>query len=251
MRCILGLATAGLVILSGTAAADAQPLRYEPDPSAAQTVADPPPWPPRPVPLPFPLPPRPKPDPPEPRPPWGQPTPPRPLPPRPLPPRPIPPRPPWGQPIPPRPIPIPPPLPPRPPRPPWGEPIPPRPIPIPPRPPIVTPPIVAPPWGPSIGGPYAKHLTLTIEKQGRTRTVRLGCAPVYGSHPRGPEACALLGRAQGNPIYVRLPFTACPLHYDPVTVSATGTWNGRYVRYRRTFSNQCALRAATGAIFSF
>ncbi|MFB9678002.1 SSI family serine proteinase inhibitor [Streptosporangium vulgare] len=110
---------------------------------------------------------------------------------------------------------------------------------------------MTPPWGPSIGGPFAKHLTLTIEKQGRTRTARLACTPVYGTHPRGPEACELLSRARGNPAYVRLPFMACPRYYDPVTVSATGTWNGRYIRYRQTFSNQCELRAATGAIFSF
>ncbi|MEU4533264.1 SSI family serine proteinase inhibitor [Streptosporangium sp. NPDC023825] len=211
MRCILGLATAGLVILSGTAAADAQPARYEPDPSAAQSTVDPPPWPPRPVPLPYPLPPRPNPEPPVPNPSWIRPTPPRPVP---FPPRPIP--------------------------------LPPRPQPLPPRPPVTV-----PPWGPTIDGPYPKRLTLSVSRMGRTRTVRLACTPTYGTHPRGPEACALLSRVQGNPAYVRLPWMACPRHYDPVTASVTGTWNGRYVHYRRTFSNQCELRAATGAIFSF
>ncbi|MGS2641731.1 SSI family serine proteinase inhibitor [Streptosporangium sp. LJ11] len=202
MRCILGLATAGLVILSGTAAADAQPAHYEPGPPVAQPTVDPPPWPPRP---PHPLPPRPNPGPPIPDPPWVRPTPPRPTPPRP----------------------------------PWGQPIPPR------------PPVVTPPWGPTIDGPYPKRLTLTVSRMGRTRTVRLACAPMYGMHPRGPEACALLSRVQGNPTYLRLPWAACPRYHDPVTVSATGTWNGRFVQYRRTFSNQCELRAATGAIFSF
>ncbi|MER5649513.1 SSI family serine proteinase inhibitor [Streptosporangium sp. NPDC002524] len=109
---------------------------------------------------------------------------------------------------------------------------------------------MTPPWDPP-GGPYSRRLTLTVERQGRARTVRLACVPTYGTHPRGPEACALLGRAQGNPAYVRLPWVACPRHYDPVSASADGTWNDHYIRYRRTFSNQCELRAATGAIFDF
>jgi len=110
---------------------------------------------------------------------------------------------------------------------------------------------VSPTWGPTTGGPYAKHLTLTVSRIGRKRTVRLGCAPVYGMHPQGAQACSLLLRAQGDPARVRLPWRACPQYYDPITVSATGTWNGRLIRYQRTFSNQCELRTATGTIFSF
>ncbi|MEU8035659.1 SSI family serine proteinase inhibitor [Streptosporangium sp. NPDC049078] len=211
MRCILGLATAGLVILSGTATADTQsPPNHIPDPPVAQSVADPPPWPPRPIPTP------------------------------PVPPRPIP------IPIPTQPIATPPvPVPPWPtsiPRPPWGQPIPPPPIPapMPPR----------PPW-PTAGGPYAKHLTLTVSRIGRTRTIRLGCTPLYGPHPEGSQACSLLLRAQGDPARIRLPWRACPQYYEPITVTATGTWNGRFIRYQRTFSNQCELRTATGPIFSF
>ncbi|MEU8385504.1 SSI family serine proteinase inhibitor [Streptosporangium sp. NPDC048865] len=211
MRCILGLATAGLVLLGGTAAADAQPPRHPSDLSAAGPVVDPPPWPPRPEPA-FTPRPRPTLEPPDPDLPWVRPIPPRPT---------------------------------LPPGPPWGKPIPPRPIPIPPRPPIGD-----PPWGPTIDGPRAKRLTLTVSWQGRVRTIRLGCNPVYGTHPYAAQACALLGRAQGNPAYIRLPWVGCPRQYDPVTVSATGTWNGRPVRYRRTFTNQCEVRAATGAVFS-
>jgi len=204
MRCILGLATAGLVILSGTATADTQsPPNHIPDPPVTQSIADPLPVPPKPVPMP----PRPVATPPVPMPPWTTSIP----------------HPPWGQPIPPPPI----------------------PVPMPPRPPIVP-----PPW-PTAGGPYAKHLTLTVSRIGRKRTIRLGCAPLYGMHPEGTQACSLLLRAQGDPARIRLPWRACPQYYDPIVVSATGTWNGRSIRYQRTFSNQCELRTATGPIFSF
>ncbi|MGJ6960714.1 SSI family serine proteinase inhibitor [Streptosporangium sp. G11] len=115
----------------------------------------------------------------------------------------------------------------------------------------MTPPVVIPPWGPTIGGPRAKRLTLTVSRPGGMRTVRLGCTPVYGTHPRAVEACALLSRARGNPASVRLPWTGCLQQYDPIAVSATGVWNGRPVQYQRTFSNPCELRAATGVIFSF
>ncbi|WP_436760609.1 SSI family serine proteinase inhibitor [Streptosporangium sp. V21-05] len=110
---------------------------------------------------------------------------------------------------------------------------------------------MTPPWDPPPGGPYARRLTLTVEKYGRVRTVRLGCTPTYGTHPRGPEACVMLSRAQGDPAYVRLPWVGCSQQYDPVSVSADGTWNDHYIRYRRTFDNPCELRAATGAIFAF
>ncbi|MFF3438833.1 SSI family serine proteinase inhibitor [Streptosporangium sp. NPDC002721] len=132
--------------------------------------------------------------------------------------------------------------------PPWGQPIPPWPIPIPPRP-IPIPP--RPPFDGPTFGPNTKRLTLTVTHRGRTRTVRLGCMPLSGAHPYGAQACMLLGRARGNPAYIRLPWAACPRHYDPITVSAHGIWNGRYIRYQRTFSNYCELRAATGAVFSF
>ncbi|WP_329092049.1 MULTISPECIES: SSI family serine proteinase inhibitor [unclassified Streptosporangium] len=109
-----------------------------------------------------------------------------------------------------------------------------------------------PPWGPTVGGPYIKRLTLTVSRPGGVRTVWLGCGPTSGTHPRGEEACALLIRAQGDPARVGpLSWAACPQRYDPVAASATGTWNGRPIRYQRTFSNQCELRAETGVIFSF
>ncbi|WP_345028569.1 SSI family serine proteinase inhibitor [Kutzneria kofuensis] len=37
--------------------------------------------------------------------------------------------------------------------------------------------------------------------------------------------------------------------YDPVTVSATGVWDGVTVDYRKTFPNQCKLRLRTGSVF--
>ncbi|GAA3034321.1 SSI family serine proteinase inhibitor [Streptosporangium longisporum] len=163
-----------------------------------------------------------------------QPTPPTSGPP-PWPPRPNP-GPPWGQPPPPRP---------RPPWPPW----PPRPDPWPPRP---VPPIVIPPdGGRPVVGPYRRELALTVTETGRTRRARLGCAPIYGTHPRAADACGVLSRAQGDPALIRLPWRGCPQYYDAVTATATGLWNGRQIRYSRTFSNRCELYAATGPVFAF
>jgi hypothetical protein len=40
------------------------------------------------------------------------------------------------------------------------------------------------------------------------------------------------------------------MQYDPVTVTATGRWEGRAVRYQHTFGNACLLHVDTGPVFS-
>jgi hypothetical protein len=39
--------------------------------------------------------------------------------------------------------------------------------------------------------------------------------------------------------------------YDPVTVTATGRWKAKPVRFTHTYGNPCVLHAATGAVFAF
>jgi hypothetical protein len=39
--------------------------------------------------------------------------------------------------------------------------------------------------------------------------------------------------------------------YDPVTVTASGHWKGRALRYTHTYSNSCVLKQETGAVFAF
>jgi hypothetical protein len=39
--------------------------------------------------------------------------------------------------------------------------------------------------------------------------------------------------------------------YQPATAAAVGTWRGKLVRYRKTFSNRCVLTGDTGTVFQF
>ncbi|WP_433244658.1 subtilase-type protease inhibitor [Streptosporangium sp. CA-135522] len=85
-----------------------------------------------------------------------------------------------------------------------------------------------------------------------TRAVVLVCDPPHGTHPAVGEACEALAGVGGDPGRLRPPpDQACTMQYDPVTVTATGLWNGRFIRYERTFGNACSLHGTTGAVFSF
>ncbi|MFI6451195.1 SSI family serine proteinase inhibitor [Streptosporangium amethystogenes] len=103
----------------------------------------------------------------------------------------------------------------------------------------------------TVGVPLGRDLSLTVAGRAGTRSVQLSCAPVFGTHPRAADACAALYPAQGDPARVRPTWMGCVRVYDPVTASATGTWDGQYIQYRRTFSNECDMHAATGPVFEF
>ncbi|MFF5206502.1 SSI family serine proteinase inhibitor [Streptosporangium sp. NPDC000396] len=109
-------------------------------------------------------------------------------------------------------------------------------------------------------GPIAqstgKQLVLTVTRAGGAlsaqQSVQLTCDPAYGTHPRATEACAELALAQGDPALIRpLSGVACTQQYDPVTATATGLWNGRAIRFERTFGNACLMSNATGSVFAF
>lgn len=92
-------------------------------------------------------------------------------------------------------------------------------------------------------------LTLTV---GGHRSATLRCDPPGGTHPNPRAACRELAAAGGDLAKLRHnPEMACITVYDPVTVHARGTWRGRGVAYDATYSNRCALTAATGPVFDF
>ncbi|GAB2448888.1 hypothetical protein GCM10027187_15210 [Streptosporangium sandarakinum] len=85
-----------------------------------------------------------------------------------------------------------------------------------------------------------------------SRSALLVCDPTRGSHPQGAQACGQLSVVNGEFTALRpLPGVACTMQYDPVTVTASGIWDGRTVRYQHTFGNSCVMRSTTGSVFAF
>jgi hypothetical protein len=84
------------------------------------------------------------------------------------------------------------------------------------------------------------------------KAAMLTCGPSGGTHPNAHWACTELTEADGD-------FDAlsveqgrmCTMLYDPVTVTANGSWRGRTIHYQKTFGNDCQLEGTTGAVFRF
>ncbi|MFG2621172.1 subtilase-type protease inhibitor [Streptomyces sp. NPDC048507] len=80
------------------------------------------------------------------------------------------------------------------------------------------------------------------------RAATLSCAyAAEGTHPAPRAACDALNATGGE--FDRLlaapdPDRACPMHYDPVTVTADGVWHGGRVAWKHTFPNTCRMSAA-------
>lgn len=85
------------------------------------------------------------------------------------------------------------------------------------------------------------------------RAAVLSCGPTGGTHPNAEGACASLKRADGNFGSLRSEnaTSMCPLIYQPVTVTAKGTWHNKPVEFTKTYSNDCTLKAQTGEVFDF
>ncbi|GAA0355974.1 SSI family serine proteinase inhibitor [Streptomyces olivoreticuli] len=94
-------------------------------------------------------------------------------------------------------------------------------------------------------------LTVSGAQNTWTRGLQLTCPEAGGHHPHGPEACAALRRAQGEPGEVAGENHLCTREYDPVTATAEGDWNGRPIVWHKTYPNACALDVATGPVFRF
>lgn len=94
-------------------------------------------------------------------------------------------------------------------------------------------------------------LSRTDMDSGAVSTMSLTCAPPTG-HPYAPQACAQLNRADGFIENIPPADGVCPLIYDPVTVRATGEWDGEVRVYEETFANSCVANLETGGyLFNF
>jgi hypothetical protein len=96
-------------------------------------------------------------------------------------------------------------------------------------------------------------LVLTIRVAGQPMAAAtLRCAPAGGSHRNASDACRAVDAAKGRLDDLKPQVgVLCTALYQPATATATGTWRGTVVRYRKTFSNTCVLTADTGPVFRF
>ncbi len=104
--------------------------------------------------------------------------------------------------------------------------------------------------------PRQRGLFLTVSGSDNTwvRGVLLRCHPRpdgHGHHPHAAKACAAIGRAKGNFDKLADEPHACTKQYDPVTVTATGTYRGRSVNWHKKYPNACAMDVDTGHVFRF
>lgn len=109
---------------------------------------------------------------------------------------------------------------------------------------------------------YAPSAVVLAVAQGEdgapvVRASTLSCAPTaQGTHPDPEAACAALAATSGNfDTLLAAPDSnrACPMHYDPVTVTVDGVWQGSRISWKHTFSNACAMSATLNgnAVFAF
>lgn len=83
------------------------------------------------------------------------------------------------------------------------------------------------------------------------RRAMLTCHPPGGTHRAPAEACQALDAVGGDPAALNVsPDVLCPQVYEPVTVTATGSWDGRTISFSRTFGNACEAAAVTGPVFN-
>ncbi|MFV2117118.1 subtilase-type protease inhibitor [Streptomyces sp. Act-28] len=89
------------------------------------------------------------------------------------------------------------------------------------------------------------------------RASTLSCAPApRGTHPDPRAACAELAATAGDfGTLLASPASdrACPMHYDPVTVTVDGVWQGGRVSWKHTFSNACVMSTTLNgnSVFAF
>lgn len=95
-------------------------------------------------------------------------------------------------------------------------------------------------------------LVLGVAVGGEGQFVTLRCDPPSGTHPLTEAACKALDAAGGdfNKI-VGKPDTLCPAAYDPAIATASGSYRGAKVIFRRIYSNPCELARGTAPVFQF
>ncbi|MEV6164586.1 SSI family serine proteinase inhibitor [Streptomyces sp. NPDC052052] len=99
-----------------------------------------------------------------------------------------------------------------------------------------------------------RRLRLTVSGSEATwiRGVELLCPPTADvHHPQAVAACAAVDEAAGDLDGLLGDPHPCAEGFDPVTVTATGTWDGVRVEWRKTFPSACTMDAVTGPLFRF
>ena len=86
---------------------------------------------------------------------------------------------------------------------------------------------------------------------GYAAAVTLSCNPPDGAHPQAAEACATLAEVSGKPGRIKPAATICTMEYAPVTALITGVWQGRRMKWSRTYPNHCEMTRSTGMLLAF
>lgn len=95
-------------------------------------------------------------------------------------------------------------------------------------------------------------LVLGVAVRGEGQFVTLRCDPPSGTHPNAPAACKALDAAGGDLDKIAgKPDTLCPATYDPATATASGSYQGAKVIFRRIYLNPCDLARGTAPVFQF
>lgn len=80
--------------------------------------------------------------------------------------------------------------------------------------------------------------------------VALDCGPAGGNHPDPLLACEELTVVGGDFEQLARPAT-CSAEWDPVTITATGYWEGRSIDFTDTYTNRHCAENVTGGVFRF
>lgn len=103
---------------------------------------------------------------------------------------------------------------------------------------------------PSFAAPES-NFVLSVQRGEWVQFSNLTCEPAGGLHPRAQDACLALSDVDGQIGGLSTGEALCTLEYDPVRVTASGTWRGETRAFEAVFPNPCVMRAETGPVFDF
>jgi Subtilisin inhibitor-like len=109
----------------------------------------------------------------------------------------------------------------------------------------------AAPAAPAAGRTSLRLSVRAVNSTVPSATATLRCNPTGGTHRHRAAACRALAAAGGR--FSKLkghPHEVCPDIVAPVTATATGTYRGRRVSFRHTYTNACDLDRGTAPVFA-
>lgn len=97
-------------------------------------------------------------------------------------------------------------------------------------------------------------LLLTVYTMGGQSSTKLdawylGCQPPKGTHPDYKHACRVLEKVDGWFEAINDRPGVCTDKYEPVTLTAEGTWKGRDIYWTSYYANRCVAAASTQDVF--